>query len=185
MKASLGRKIGTYVLVLMLALCCLPLVAGAFASGEGRPGKGFDRPGHGRLALGIWRSPQVIEKLQLSNEQVKQLRDLDFATSEKVLPLKSQIEAVHLKMDRTITDDNVDRKLVLRLAKKTADLKGKIFVRHIEARLAFKAILTTDQLNELKHFFIQQKKRGPWYGQNCVPGGYKIEKRGPQDSAAF
>lgn len=150
MQATLRKKVGTGFLVLIITACCMPAIAGAFASGDARPGKGFERSRHHRLALDIWRNPRVIEKLKLTENQVSQLRDLDFSHREKMLPLKAQIEAAHLKMDKAISSGNVDRKLVLTLAKKTADLKGKIFVRRIEAQLEFKEILTAEQINELK-----------------------------------
>ena len=165
MKAALGKKVGAGVLVLMMTVCFLPAIAGAFAPGEGRPGEGFERPNHGRLALGVWRSPRAIEKLQLTEAQVKQLRELDFATREKILPLKAQIETCRLKMDKAFTEDSADRKTVLTQAKKLVDLKGKIFVQHIEARLVVKEILTADQLKELKSLPKQKKERGPQDGR--------------------
>lgn len=185
MKAAIGKKIGTGVLIIMMAACCLPATAGAFGPGEGGPGKGFDRPGHGRLAFGLWRNPRAIEKLKLTEAQVKQLRDLDFTTREKMLPLKTQIEAVHLKIDKAMSDDNIDRELVLTLAQKTADLKGKIFVRKIEARLAFKEILTADQLNELKLLFGPRKMRGPQDKMLTPRPDFQPERRDLKSNSSF
>jgi len=178
MGTVLRKKVGASVLVLMIMVYSMPAIAGAFAPGYGKPGKGFGRPDYHRPALGIWRNPQVIEKLQLTQDQVKNIRDLDFSHRENVLPLRSQIEANRLKMDKAISEDTVDPKTVLSLAEKIADLKGKIFVRNIESRLAVKEILTDDQTNELRRLFRKQKKRGPRSGRNCAPGGYTVEQHG-------
>ncbi len=185
MKAALGKKIGTTVLVIMMMVCCIPVIAGASATRDGRPGKGFDRPSHHRLALGIWRNPRVIEKLELTQDQVKQLRDLDFSHREKVLPLKAQIDAVHLKMDKAISDDDVDRKLVLTLAKKTADLKGKIFVSRMEAQLEFKEILTAEQINELELLFGPHRKHDRSPARSGFSNNPGFEKDKPESQEAF
>ena len=183
MGPALRKKVGTSVLAVMITICCMPAIAGAFAPGDGRPGQGFDQPNHGRLALNIWRSPRAIEKLKFTENQVRQLRDLDFSHREKVLPLKAQIEAAHLKMDKAISGDSVDRKLVLTLAKRTADLKGKIFVLDIEAHLIFEEILTADQRNELKLLFGPGRKhdrRAARSGSFKSPGLEKNESKGPE-----
>jgi len=185
MKAKLGKTVGAGALVLMMTICFMPAMAGAFAPGGGTPGKDFGPHGHQPPALGIWRNPQVIEKLKLTEAQVKQIRDLDFSSREKILPLKAQIDACRLKMDKAISEDNVDQKIVLTQAKKIADLRGKIFIRKIEARLAFKEILTADQLNELKLLFEHRKRWRPETGRNFLPGGYTQGERDPEKASAF
>ena len=169
MSTVLRKNVGAIVLAVMFTACCMPAIAEAFVPGDGRPGKGFDRPNQHRLFLGTWRNPQIVEKLKLTESQVKQLRDLDFSHRETVLPLKSQIESNRLKMDKAMSADMVDRKAVLTAAKKIADLKGKIFVQTTEARLAVKKILTDDQINELKDLSRQKRKHGPRPPRNYVP----------------
>jgi Spy/CpxP family protein refolding chaperone len=166
MSSKLSKKIGTGVMVILVMACFIPVNAGAFAPGDGRHGKGIDRQGHHRSALGIWRNPQMIEKLGLTAEQVKKVREADFASREKQLPLKSQLESLRLQMERAFGDDVVDNASVLSLAEKISDVKGKLFVQSIETRLAIGEILNADQIEKLKQYAQHQKKRGYERGKN-------------------
>lgn len=74
-------------------------MAGAFAPGDGGQNMGFDGEGPCRPAFGIWRDPQMIQKLELTDEQVKQLRDADFTFREKRLELKAQLDSFRLQIE--------------------------------------------------------------------------------------
>ncbi len=75
MNSKLGKKISTGVMALLITVCFIPAMAGAAAPGEGRQCREFNMKGHHRPALGIWRNPQMVQKLELTTEQVKQVRD--------------------------------------------------------------------------------------------------------------
>ncbi len=125
MNSKLSKKFGTGVMVLLITVCFIPAMAGAFAAGDGRQDKGFDRKDHHRPALGIWRNPQMVQELELTTEQVKQLRDADFTFREKRLALKAQLDSLRLQMDKAFSDDIVDDTAILSLAEKISDVKGK------------------------------------------------------------
>ena len=126
MNSKLSKKLGTGVVVLLITVCFIPAMAGAFAPGDGKHDKGFDRKDRHRPALGIWRDPQMVQKLGLTAEQVKQVRDADFTFREKKLELKAQLDSLRLQMDKAFSDDVVDDTAVLSLAEKVSDVKGKI-----------------------------------------------------------
>ncbi len=176
MKTKLSKNIAPGVIVLLLTVCCIPAIAGAFAPGDGRQDKGFDRKDHRRPALGIWRDPQMVQKLGLTTEQVKQLRDADFTFREKRLALKGQLDSVHLKMDKAFSDDIVDDAVVLALAEKISDVKGKMFVQKIEARLAVGKILNADQIKKLKLYDMHQKKQGRRQSEKHISGPLSVER---------
>ncbi len=75
MNSKLGKTFVTGVMVLLITVCFIPAMAGAFTAGDGKHDKGFDRKDRHRPALGIWRDPQMVEKLELTAEQVKQVRN--------------------------------------------------------------------------------------------------------------
>ena len=100
------RKIGTGGMVLLIAVCFIPAIAGAFVPGDGRQDKGIDRKGLHRSALGIWRNPQMVQKLELTPEQVKKVREADFTFREKQLPLKAQLESLRLQMEKAFSDES-------------------------------------------------------------------------------
>ncbi len=106
----------------------------------------------------------MVQELGLTDEQVKGLREADFAHREKRLQLKSQLDGLHLQMEKLFSADPVDELDVLKLAQKISDLKGKLFVRKIESRLAVGKLLTADQLKKLKSFeYHHHAKHGKMY----------------------
>ena len=82
MNWKLSKTFGTGVMVFLITVCFIPAISGAFEAGDGRPDKGFDRKDHHRPALGIWRNPQMVQELELTAEQVKQLREADVTFRE-------------------------------------------------------------------------------------------------------
>ena len=152
------KKVGTSIIVLLISVCFIPALAGAFAPEDG-PEKGIHRKGHHRPPLGIWRNPQLVQELNLTKDQVQQLRDADFSFREKCLALKAQLDGFHLQMDKAFSAEKADNAAVLSLAQKISDIKGKLFIQDIEARLAFGKILNKDQIEKLKLHKMDQKKQ--------------------------
>ena len=175
MNSKLGKKLGTGVVVLLITVCFIPAVAGAFAPGDERQGKGFNRKDRHRPALGIWRDPQMVQKLGLTAEQVKQLRAEDFTFREKRLQLKAQLDGLRLQMDKAFSNDVVDDKAVLSLAEKISDVKGKMFIQKIEARLAVGKLLNADQINKLKQYEMHPEKQGRKHGKKQISANRSIE----------
>ena len=178
MYSKLGKKIGKGVAVLLITVCFIPAIAGAFAAGDGKHDKGFDRKDHHRSALGIWCDPQMVQKLELTTEQVKQLRDADFVFREKHLELKAQLDSFRLQMDKAFSDDIVDNTTVLALAEKISDVKGKKFIQRIETRLAVGKLLNADQIKKLKLYYMHLKKQGRGSGKKQISNNRAIEKHG-------
>ena len=178
MNSRLSKKLGTGVVVLLISVCFIPAMAGAFATGDGRQGKGFDSKGHHRSALGIWRDPQMVQKLGLTAEQVKQVRDADFTFRGKKLELKAQLDSLRLQMDKAFSDDIVDDTAVLSLAEKISDVKGKMFIQKIEARLVVGKLLNADQINKLKLYDMSPKKQDRKPGKKQISANRSIEKVG-------
>ena len=161
----MNSKHGTSVIVLLITICFIPAMAGAFAGGEGKHDRGFDGKGRPRNVLGIWRDPLMVQKLELTAEQIKKARDADFTFREKHLELKAQLDNLRLQMEKASTDDAVDDKTVLSLAHKISDVKGKLFIQKIEARLAGRKLLNADQINKLKLYDMQEKKKNRKHGK--------------------
>ena len=177
MNSNLRQKLFTGAMVLLVTVFFIPAFAVAFTPGNCKPDKGFGMKRHHVSPLGIWRNPKMVQKLGLTDEQVKRLREADFAHREKHLKLKSQLDGLHLQLEKLFSADPVDEPDVLKLAQKISDLKGKLFVRKIESRLAVGKLLTADQLKKLKIFNLHHhathgKKHGKERHRRNVP---KIE----------
>jgi len=176
MNSKLGKKFGTGVIILLITVCFIPGMAGAAAPGDHWQGRGFDMNGHHRSALGIWRNQQMIQKLGLTAEQVKHLKDADFASREKRLALKAQLDGFRLQMDKSFSNDVVDDTAVLSLAQKISDVKGKLFVQKIESRLALGKILNADQIKKLKLYDMHQKRKDRRQGEKHIFGHHSVER---------
>ncbi|GAB4340963.1 MAG: hypothetical protein Kow0089_14980 [Desulfobulbaceae bacterium] len=162
MNSKQNRKRGTCLIVLLIMACFIPTIAGASPLGQG---KGIDRVGHHRPALGIWQDQKMVQELGLSKEQIKHIRNEDFTFQEKRLVLKAQLDSLRLQMDKSSSDDVADDAAVLSLAQKISDVKGKMFVQKIQSRLTLGKILNAEQIEKLKSLDRPEKKRGPKEGK--------------------
>ncbi len=170
METKLRRTAGDRIMVLVLAAFflaagSLPAMAGRYAMTAACQKGGMERPRHHRPALGIWQDPEMVQKLELTAEQFKKLRDADFTSREKRLELKARLDRLHLEMDRAFSAETVDREAVLQLAEKIADARGRLFIQDVESRLAIGKILNDDQMDKLKLQLWQEKKCDPKTGR--------------------
>ena len=156
------------IVAAFIAVTIIPALAAAMpGSKDAWQEKGMDRPRPSAPALGIWRNPQLAEKLGLTDEQVDQLRDADFNAREKFLEARAQLDHLRLQMDKAFSQDSIDQVGVRQLAQQMADAKGHLFIQEVESRLAVGRILNTDQTNMLRQQVLQQEKQGPKGGDKC------------------
>jgi len=152
MKANISRKIGTGIIAVLLAAAVVPAAAEACRGGRGG-GQGMNcgmKGGRGGAAFGIWQNSQAVQDLGLSADQVKKLKEAEFASREKQLPLMSELDSLRLKMDQSFAAEPVDEKAVLELTEKISAVKGKLSVQRAEDKLAMGKILTAEQMDKMK-----------------------------------
>ena len=166
---SKNQKLSIRFIVLLITICCIPALALAGTPGQQRQGKGFEIKGHHGPFLGIWRNLQMIEKLALTENQVKQIKDIDFTFREKHLVLKAQLDTFHLQLDKAFSTDNVDDTAVLKIAQAVSNIESKLFVQNVESRLALGKILTADQIKKMSLYDIHPKRKGPGHGGESKP----------------
>ena len=183
MKTQSNNKVGIGVAVVLvaaifLAVGIVPSAIGA-PPDEGARGQWGGKYGQRqqRGALGIWKSQQAINQLGLTEEQVQQLRDADYASREKRLALETELDKLRLQMDKAFSQDASDKKTVRQLAEKVADVRGKMFLQKTEDRLDLEAILTSDQVRKLEQDSRYQRRGGYGsggrsYGGHRRGGGY-------------
>jgi Spy/CpxP family protein refolding chaperone len=183
MKTAVSKKIGTVLMAILLSAALIPSAADACRGGKsGRGGgsgysmdcgmKGMRDGGRrGGSHFGIWRNAQVVKNLGLSAEQVKQLKEADFAAREKALPLKAELDRLRLKMDQAFAAEPVDEKTVLDLTEQIAAVKGKMAVQRTEGKLTMKKILTQEQLDKMQSMRGMRGAGMGQQGQPCPMGG--------------
>ena len=166
MKSKLSQTFITGVIVLLVTICFIPALALALAGtpGDQRQGRGFEMKDRHGPVLGIWRNLQMVQKMELTENQVKQIRDIDFTFREKHLALKAQLDSFHLQLDKAFSNDSVDDAAVLEIAQAVSDVEGKLFVQNFESRLALGKILTADQIKKMNLYDMQRKRKVPGQG---------------------
>ncbi len=177
MDAKLRRTVDRSIMVLVLAAFfmaagALPAMAGASAkTAVGHKGA-MERHRHHRPPLGIWQDPQMVQKLELTEAQIKKLRDADFTSREKRLELKAQLDRLDLQMEKAFSADTVDQQSILKLAQQISEVRGRLFMQRIESRLTLGEILNAEQMDKLKQQLWQEKKCGPKTGRKGRIGNH-------------
>ena len=170
MNSKQSKKIATIALVLLMTVSFIPTLAGASGKGSGRHDRGFDKRGSNRGILSIWQNQQLIKDLKLTDEQVNQLREADFSFREKKLEYRAQLDGYRLKMDKAFSESKVDDTVVRSLAEKISDVRGKMFIQKVEARLTLNQYLTAEQIDQLEQYRLDQKKKRTRHGRNSGSG---------------
>lgn len=137
---------------------------GGYGENPGMMGK-MERGPQGRSALGLWNNPKIVEELGITDEQIAQLKEADFAAREKQIALQAELEATRLTMQKTFSADTIDRDAAVKLAQKTADIRGKMFVQRTENRLQALDILTEEQHDKLKELRVEFRGGKPQKGK--------------------
>ena len=155
MNSILSKKFNTSMVILLVTAFLLPAFAAARMNGQDGPGsgKGFGMNRNPTGYCKVWRNPKMVQTLKLSDEQVKAIKEADFSSREKALPLKGRLDELRLQMEKAFSADTVDEPAMLELARQVSDVKGKLFVQHIQARLAVEKILTPEQRKILESEF--------------------------------
>lgn len=171
-----SKKKVTWAALLLAAVLLLPAFAGAYSPGGGRQGQGqgICAGKASRGSCGLWRNPEVVEKLGLTGEQIKGLRDADYRFREEQVELNAKVSALRLRIEKAFYEESVDENAVRRLAKEMADAKGQIYIQRVEARLAAEKLLTADQLKKLRAYQAERKDRAGKRGkrkQNRMKSG--------------
>lgn len=177
MSATIHKKIGTGIMAVLLAAAIVPSIAEACRGGRGGRGGGQGMGMDcgmkgGGAAFGIWQNPQTAQDLGLSAEQVKKLKEADFASREKQLPLFGELDSLRLKMDQAFAAEPVDEKAVMDLTEKISAVKANLAAQRTEERLAMSKILTPEQMGKMKTMpRMGCNGKGGGQGQPCPMGG--------------
>lgn len=150
MKTPLNKNAVTGLVVLLITAACLAAGFIPSQAAASIPTNAMDRQVQHMSVLGIWQSPEMVQRLGLTEEQVRQLRDADFSARARQLELRGQLSSVRLQLEKTMAADIFDDKAIVKMAKKIAKLNGDLFVHKIESNLAVGNILNADQVAELK-----------------------------------
>lgn len=176
----------TRIAALMLLLFALAFTGPASAYMHGGPKKGmgmgmgmgmengFGMHRHHRGTCGIWRNPEMVKQIGLSDTQVARIKAADFAHRESQTELGSQIQMRRLEMEKAMAGDERDEEKILGLAKEIGDLKGRHVVQRVQQRLELEKILTAEQRDKLRTLQPPREERRGGKGRHraCARTGW-------------
>jgi Spy/CpxP family protein refolding chaperone len=161
MKSKLNQNLCTGIMMLLVTFCFIPALSLAGTPGDQPQKQECEKKGHPGPVLGIWRDSEMIQQLALTDNQTKQIRDIDFIFREKQLALKAQHDSFQLQLDKALSDDKIDNAAILEIAESISDINGKLFVQRVESRLALGKILTAKQIKQMNLYDMQPKRKRP------------------------
>jgi Spy/CpxP family protein refolding chaperone len=92
----------------------------------------------------------MIEKLKLTEEQVRDILDTDSFFRTKQATLKTELRELQLDMKQICMAESFDKRILLQIADQIAELKKTLYLEETEARLAIRYLLTPEQVEKLR-----------------------------------
>ncbi len=111
--------------------------------------------------------PSMKERLNLTEQQQGQLRDLQFQYRKKQIQLRAKIQLARLETRELFSADKPDRSAIEKNVKAISDLQYQQKLDRIDHLFAVRNILTPDQLKIWKegmgrrHMMMQRHPMGP------------------------
>lgn len=140
----------------MVAVMVSPVVAFA----QGGPGKGGHGPG----------KMDYINELNLSKEQLAQVRDLQRESRKKVVEIKSKIQIKKIDFDEEIQKDKPDQKLLEKLVDDLTALHAQQYKAMLESRVKVMSLLTPEQRQKLSERSLMGMGDDRGHGRGHEPG---------------
>jgi Spy/CpxP family protein refolding chaperone len=167
MRTSIKQNFFRIALFLLIGIFLVPAIASAF---KGGPCKSERRMGmHMQemqwTSFRIWNNAKIVEELELTDEQIGKLKEADFAMKENHLELRSQLNRLDLEMEKAFSEGTVNDSKVLELANKMAEIRSKLLMDRVEARLKMTKILTEDQFKKLEILQERNPENCPNFGK--------------------
>jgi Spy/CpxP family protein refolding chaperone len=167
MDSNFRKKCAFVTAAILIMVFCHSAFVMAFSPDIDKPLPGFggEMHRHPMSPYALWRNPRIVEDLKLTEDQVNKMKEADFTYREKNRELRAEIDLFDLKMEKAFSTEPVDGAAISKYAKKAADLRGKMFILSIQARLAVEKLLTPAQVKMLRADF-----RPPLTGKRGAPG---------------
>jgi hypothetical protein len=98
---------------------------------------------------------ELAEKIGLSTDQLRAVKDLKMREEAEAKPLGAEIVAVERELDQAFANHTIDRAKLKALTGKLGELQGRLRAIHLAAHLDTNALFSTQQIaryNELRGY---------------------------------
>lgn len=140
----------------MAALMALP----AMALAQGGQGKGGHGPGR----------MDYISELNLSKEQLAQVRELQRESRKKAVEIKGKIQLKKIDLDEEMQKDKPDQKLLEKLIDELTALHAQQYKAMLESRVKVMSLLTAEQRLKLSERSLMGMGDEHGHGHEAGPG---------------
>jgi Spy/CpxP family protein refolding chaperone len=121
---------------ILLTLTALFIAAGAFA--QLPPGK-------------WWRRPEIVQRLNLSDEQQDRLETIFRSSATDLIDLKAEVDKAGIALRGELDRPQLDRAGIHRVATRLSEARGKLFDRELTMLVEMRCVLTDPQWNRMRN----------------------------------
>src|SRR3974390_34294 len=178
MKLSWAGCLGIAALLTAGAAVSAQAPDGGVGPGPGGPGFGMHRPPM-EQALGLrgpqgrwWNDPDMIQKLQLTDDQRKAMDQILLDHREKLIDMRAAVEKSELGLEPMLSDDQPNESQILAQIDKIAQARAELEKANARFLLAIRSKLSPDQWKQLQAARaerIRHRGMGPRGMQNQNP----------------
>ena len=187
MKLSWVSSLGIATLLTAGAAAMAQAPDGGMGPGPGGPGFGMHRPPM-EQALGLrgpggrwWNNPDMIQKLQLTDDQRKAMDQILLDHREKLIDMRAAVEKAELGLEPMLSDDQPNESQILAQIDKIAQARAELEKANARFLLAIRSKLSPDQWKQLQAARaerIRHRGMGPRGMQNQNPPPQHISPEG-------
>lgn len=181
-KASVAIFAGT---MLLAALAVVPVLAQRAGDGPGQPGRGpmarqggMGHPGHPGMnpqaremmgqkmqermhkAMGkMLLTPMAQEKLALTDEQVKQIKQKNFEGEKQNIELDAEQKLAHLELQQLMSEEEPNREAIMGQIERIGMIEIHKRQLDVSKNLDLREVLTAEQREKIEQFRGEMMKR--------------------------
>lgn len=126
-----------------------------------------------------WKSPEMAQKIGISDAQVQKLDQVVLDHRLKMIDLHAALEREEVKLHPLMEAANPDENQILTQIDKVAAQRAQVEKANVQFMLAMRRVLTPEQwkkLKEARHFGPEMNHR---FGGDHAPGGPRFFMRHP------
>jgi periplasmic protein CpxP/Spy len=154
---------------------------GGVGPGPGGPGFGMHRPPM-EQALGLrgpqgrwWNDPDMIQKLQLTDDQRKAMDQILLDHREKLIDMRAAVEKSELGLEPMLSDDQPNESQILAQIDRIAQARAELEKANARFLLAIRSKLSPDQWKQLQAARAERIRH-----RGTRPNGMRNENPPPQ-----
>lgn len=129
----------------MLKLATIPLILAAFFAA---PGSHVAARSRGVLP-GMNLSPQVMEQLSLTEDQVSKIKDIKDTHMEKMLDIRQKMEKSRLELAKLVDEDAFSQSKVEARIREIGSFKTQMELERVNFLFQVRKLLTPEQIEKL------------------------------------